>query len=368
MNRHYIKLLPIIMLIIMTGLSACKTNNPTTTATATGTPTSSKPAETPTATAPRTHWKIAFVSEGNMYTMENDGTKKTKVPNYDASCSSPSWTADGSRTAFVQGGDLYTMNIDGSKKTKVTNHGSGCSGPSWSPDGSRIAFIFNLIPYVIKADGSGEHPLTEDIGMDDWRPEIAWSPDNSTVAFSTPFTLDNVKHYYICVAKADGTSFKIVSPKDKDYWYPAWSPDSTRVSFSSSDGGIFTVKADGLDLRTIIDTSTVTKSTGGRGGHLAWSPDGSSIVYGGMSYGASNENLFVVDVNSSVEKQLTEYDSTEMIPGYYYPRWYPDGLKIISLFGNVLGDYDVYVMNADGSDQVKLANVVFDVLGIVWPD
>jgi Tol biopolymer transport system component len=112
----------------------------------------------------------------------------------------------------------------------------------------------------------------------------------------------------------------------------------------------------------------VVKSTGGRGGHLSWSPDGSSILYTGMTFGAITENIFMIDAKTSKETQITRYDENEMARGYYYPIWFPDGSKIISLFGDEFGNYDFYEMNADGSNQVKLANVTFDFIAVIWPD
>ena len=73
--------------------------------------------------------------------------------------------------------EIYTMNNDGSKQTRLTKHAANDWHPAWSPDGTRIAFHsdrdghFEI--YVMEADGSGQRNLTNH-PADDWYP--SWSP------------------------------------------------------------------------------------------------------------------------------------------------------------------------------------------------
>src|SRR5687768_8813842 len=40
-------------------------------------------------------------------------------------------------------GEIYTMNADGTNQTRITNNGAAETEPAWSPDGTKIAFASN---------------------------------------------------------------------------------------------------------------------------------------------------------------------------------------------------------------------------------
>jgi Tol biopolymer transport system component len=83
--------------------------------------------------------------------------------------------------AFVSGGDIWTVNPDGSGMTQVTSGPEDDGGPAWSADGSTIAFS--------RADGGGRADiwlvrpgglpvrLTDTPSFAERLP--AWSPDRA---------------------------------------------------------------------------------------------------------------------------------------------------------------------------------------------
>jgi dipeptidyl aminopeptidase/acylaminoacyl peptidase len=62
------------------------------------------------------------------------------------SATSPRWSPDGKRIAYVTGGQIWTMDADGSDKDQVTKISTGAGGPVWSPDGKWIAFTSEVYP------------------------------------------------------------------------------------------------------------------------------------------------------------------------------------------------------------------------------
>ena len=120
-------------------------------------------------------------------------------------------------------------------------------------------------------DGSGKTPITPD-DFNNVTP--AWSPDGSKIAFSSrhgPETRED-----IWIVNADGTDPQQVTSifgQDRD---PTWSPDGSKIAFSTNwDGNseIYVVNADGSGLHNITNNVENQDTT------PAWSPDGTKIAY-----------------------------------------------------------------------------------------
>jgi len=107
----------------------------------------------------------------NIWTMNPDGTNRiplTKVTNLAQQAACPSWSPDSQKIAYISGGNVWVINFDGTGATQLTPSGAVfCSPPSWSPDGKRLAFTAfntgatsNTNIWLINADGSGLVALT----------------------------------------------------------------------------------------------------------------------------------------------------------------------------------------------------------------
>jgi Tol biopolymer transport system component len=194
----------------------------------------------------------------------------------------PTWSPDGSKIAFTglpkdEGyyGDIYVMDADGSNITSLTHDRDIPDGhPEWSPDGTRIMFersVPNGGPpwwentdiYVMNPDGSNVIRLTRYPGSDSL-PE--WSPDGSEITFMRSRFVDGHIHTDVYVMNADGSNKVKVSPDNPgahdDYSDPTWSPDGSKIAFTSHREGdvdqfgdrareIYTVNADGSNPTNI---------------------------------------------------------------------------------------------------------------------
>jgi dipeptidyl aminopeptidase/acylaminoacyl peptidase len=78
----------------------------------------------------------------------------------------------------------------------------------------------------------------------------------------------------------------------------------------------------------------------------AWSPDGTKIAF--TSNRDGNNEIYVMNADGSNPVNLTRNESND-----YWPAWSPDGTKIA--FASLRsGNNDIYIMNADGSNVFQL--------------
>lgn len=74
------------------------------------------------------------------------GAEIKRLTSGDSSASGPRWSPDGKKIAYVTGGQIWVMDDDGEDKEQVTKMSTGASGPVWSPDGKWIAFTSEVYP------------------------------------------------------------------------------------------------------------------------------------------------------------------------------------------------------------------------------
>jgi tricorn protease-like protein len=64
------------------------------------------------------------------------------------------------KIVFARDGEIYTMNVNGTGRTQLTGNKGQDFDPAWSPDGTKVVFARNEDIYVMNADGSGQTNLT----------------------------------------------------------------------------------------------------------------------------------------------------------------------------------------------------------------
>jgi len=160
-----------------------------------------------------------YVGNREVFIINADGTNLTRLTDSEANIDdgSPSWSPDGSKIVYFRGlasqWQLWTMNPDGSGKTKITNFAGACSFPFWSPDGSLIAFRGwtggNADVYTCRPDGTDVRRLTTHSSKD--RP-CGWSPDGRMLRF----TSERLGTFDIGMMKRDGSDIQpvITGPRD----------------------------------------------------------------------------------------------------------------------------------------------------------
>lgn len=132
---------------------------------------------------------------------------------------------------------------------------------AWSRDASQVAFVATTpgpaghLPqiYVVTVGKSDYTQLTNSRGIE---LSPAWSPDGSRLAFTSARTGDTE----VWVMKADGSGQTQLTRRDGPDREPTWSPDGTSIAYSRRVG-------DSWDLAVVPATGGEAKSLTSLPGH-----------------------------------------------------------------------------------------------------
>jgi TolB protein len=95
-----------------------------------------------------------------------------------------------------------------------------------------------------------------------------------------------------------------------------------------------------------------------------WSPDGRSLLFYDILSAPARVDIATVDVADGMRYPLTQSDAND-----FDPVWSPDGQQIAFISYASMGDGDVYIMNADGSDPRRLTMLDTEIFHPAWsPD
>jgi TolB protein len=246
---------------------------------------------------------------------------------------------------------IWTINPDGTDARQLTTEGWSNTQPSWSPDGSKIVFVSNRGPgprvWAMDADGSNQVPLTDDVL---YAMGPVWSPDGTKIAFAR-----YVDNYDIWVMDADGTDQVNVTQDPAEDLWPSWRPGTTTLAFQSNRDGnseIYAIDAGGGGLANLTNTPAVGEY------EPDWSPDGTRLVFNAGS------NIAVMNADGSARTTVTTTHQAS------HAAWSPDGSRIVFSSWRDLNNYELFVMNANGTAQLEITNLGYaggPIDGATWP-
>ena len=262
------------------------------------------------------------------------------------------WSADGKWITFQSSRDgrpcdqQYVMRADGSDLRRVSP-GDGKTTCGWFLPGAKRVFF-----------GSSHAHQKECPPRPDPSAGYVWPLD--------PFD--------IYTANVDGSDLKRLTKYNVYTAESVLSPDGKKIVFTSMKDGdleIYTMNVDGSDIRRLTNTP-------GYDGGPWWSPDGKRIVYrahhpqdetqladyrkllGQNMIRPSRVEIFVMNADGSDQRQVTALGGAN-----FGPSWTPDGQKIIFSSNHPAprsGNFDLYLVDAASTKAgpAALERITFD--------
>lgn len=260
--------------------------------------------------------KIAYLSflssgESNLWTMGAAGGSQTQLTSFTGNEIHAVWSPDHKRVAFERKRngltDIFLVNADGTNKhwARSTAGNYPVTMPSWAPDGSHllVSMWLNNHPFVAKLDLAtgglvliapvgvlgveGRYPIYAADGKaiyyiaiaasqtelrkftpggadahvrsyySSYVNDLALSPDGKTLAYSRVVgTSDYLPSYEICVLNLSLMEESVITWAKGTDSHPAWSPDGTKLAFTSYRTGkaqIYTMGKAGANVVKITN-------------------------------------------------------------------------------------------------------------------
>ena len=264
-----------------------------------------------------------------------DGARTVQLTNREKeSEGTPRWSPDGrylgfisSRTDKHDNDQLWLLDRTGGEARPLTKLEGSVADYEWSPNGREIALIvLDPDPYAEKDDVKEEDKRPKPIVID----RFQFKRDNDGY-------LGTRRQRLMVLDVATGATRRLTTGDDDEY-FPAWSPDGTRIAFVSNrdkdpdrtyNNDLWVVPASGqAQPPTRLTNYPGDDNNPDYSSYPAWSPDGRSIAYiqGGpielFSYGT--RHLAVVPATGGEPRIL----SAGLDRSVGNPVWSADGKSL----------------------------------------
>jgi Tol biopolymer transport system component len=251
------------------------------------------------------------------------------------------------------------IKTDGTDLVQLTKVEQGACQPAWSPDGKQLVFtspcpgrgefyetLYNASSlYIVNADGTGLKPLTSSPGSD-FDPD--WSPDGTRIAFTS--VRDGFRQIYSVDVNTQAVTLLTNTTNDIESSQPAWSPDGKRIAYTVKRVGTYQVWA-------MTDTGQEALQLARSGQDLwdfspTWSSDGKTIYFSQRRLGPFRPWLMSVNFEdlSQDPKRLDLPTPIEDI------SFSPDGTWLVFESMDNHSNRDIYFVGLTGSGRTRLTN------------
>lgn len=256
--------------------------------------------------------------------------------------------------------NVYTIDPQSGASRQITHGASFDGNPAWSPDRKRILFSSRQDGeakndlYMTDADGGNVSRLTNTPDAGEW--SAKFSQDGTQIAYVGEAS----DGWSVWLMRADGSEQRRIAGPYPFAEFPAWAPGGRDLYFAAimptppgAQSHIYSVDMTTGAVRTRIDT-------GGTDACPHFSRDGKRLTYaaaraGGEYDSGSNLDLFAHDLSSDDTTGAHDVALTNDPARDDYANPSPDDKQMVFLSDRG-GSTELYLMDADGSNQRRLTN------------
>ena len=237
-------------------------------------------------------------------TIDSKGNNRRQLTTSSKSETDPTWIKGGSRIAFLTGGQIWSMNSDGTDRRQLTNDKAGIEGFKFSPDGKKVILIKSM-------------PFNEIIKKNpDDLPKATGRLVTDLMYRHWDHYVENIQHPFLADVTAEGITEGVDILKGEPYECPmepfggveqlAWSPDSKTIAYTCR-------KKTGVDYAISTDSDIYLYNIGTRETTNLCKP-------------ADYKAIAVDPTHTMRDQKVNAEENLKNNPGYdQNPKFSPDG-------------------------------------------
>ncbi len=310
-------------------------------------------------------------SNAHIWTTSFDGKVTRQMTAGEESESAPRWSPDGkflsftsSRKGPVKGNQVWLLDRSGGEAVQLTNIGTDLKGRlqsyEWSPDSKRLALVIGdpdpeAEANAAAAESGGKPKPPKPIVIDRYK----YKQDGQGYLLSG-------RHSYIYLFDIATKKTERLTKSQWDESSPVWSPDGSRLAFTSNhaadpdrdiDGQLFVAEA----KAGVTEKPLTTASNRVGRGRAEWSPDGQWLTFlegeekKWNAYSMSHLALVKAD-GSAAPARLAAVEALDR--GVSGPRFSTDGKSISFTVTDNRSVYPAYVNLAGGKVERLLPSPI----------
>lgn len=253
-----------------------------------------------------------------------------------------------------QAKEIYVMDWDSANMEQVSRHRSISISPAWSPDGKKIAYTSYVKRVGAKfrnADMLLLDLVTGKRSLISYRQGInsgaSFSPDGRNIYLT--ISQGNSPDIYKMTLDGNLVGKITNGPAGALNVEPTLSNDG-KLAFSSDRAGrpmIYTANADGSNVKRITFAGVFNSSP-------TWSPDGKKIAFSGQS--DNNFDIFVMNADGTGMIRLTSAKKPNgRMASNEDPSFSPDG-RFVMYTSDRTGKNQIYISTVEGTEERRVTN------------